>query len=305
MKKFLTILLSCCLSFCVASSFCGVFADESRNGEFEIIQENTDGIKLTRINNVFSLNAKKTRSINKNQLEQFAKEHPVGFDVGLAKSSKYIVYQEQKINALTGEMYSGSTTDQDGYLTMYTTAYHKGYSKSGNARYLVKGEIVFHKVFKTRNQDQFIMNHSTTGVFDSTGTEEGMMSYHASLHNHSAFRPPLDKEEDVNTPLTPDYTNSYGVCFKLKWPRDEIQNNNSSGAIKVDIRYVYTNWKLSGSYYVIATNDTNVAINYIQNKDILGNNLSISFGAYGVSAGLNIEGKRQEFNARPILIYNI
>lgn len=300
-----------CCAIMVSMLFCGMSVPLQSYAEgqgFEIVQETSEDAQIFRINNISKLNdARNARSMERsatNPLAQFAEDHPIGFNLELAKNSNYVVYQEQEINAIyTND--SGEWTDNEGYMTIYTAAYHQGYNVSGNARYLVTGDIVFHKTFKLRYEEQLIMNHSANGVFDSTGTESGTMSYHASLHNHSAYSTQKDIEKDVTENILPDYSQSSGVCFKFKWPEDLIRYNGAGGAQKVDIRNVYTNWRLTTSYYVIATNDTNVAVNYIHNEKILGDALSISFGAYGVSANIDIKGNYTPYYARPILIYNI
>lgn len=274
--------------------------------KFNIVQEEENGIKTFRLNNIFSLEQRPvTRGASSDPIEEFAQNHPYGFDMQEAKKSNFVVYQEQTIAAQEPDE-EGAWSDDEGYLTIYTTAYHKGYTKSGNARYKVDGEIVFHKTFKLRYEEQFILSHSATGVFDSSGTESGSMSYHHYYHNHSAYHnPPEDWEKDVVKTLEPSYTQTFGVCFKLEWPSDVSAHNNAAGPIKVDHEEVYSNWNLKGSYYVIATNDTNVGVAYVHNENFFGNALSVSFGACGASVNLDIEGKDTLYSARSILIYNI
>ncbi len=274
----------------------------AQDAGFNIVQVTDGNVETFRLNNIFALKATSTKTkTNINPLDTFSLEHPKGFNVEMAQESNYVVYQKQTLAAD-----SDSWSDSEGYLTIYTTAYHRGYTPTGNARYQITAEIDFHKTFIMRNEEQLILNHSAAGVFDSTGSEWGTMSYHASLHNHSAFvNPPIDKEEDVTLNITPDYSQASGVCFKFEWPEDLRQFNNAGGALKVDIRNVYTDWYLTANYYVIATNDTNVAVSYIHNEKITGGALSVSFGAYGISANINIDGTNTPYYARPILIYNI
>ncbi|HIX50139.1 MAG TPA: hypothetical protein H9851_02545 [Candidatus Borkfalkia faecavium] len=274
--------------------------------EFNIVQEEVDGVKTFRLNNILSLDqSPMTRNASNDPIEEFAKQHPYGFNEQEAKESNFVVYQEQ---TLAAQDFDGESewSDDEGYLTIYTTAYHKGYTITGNARYKVEGEVVFHKTFKLRYEEQFILSHSTAGVFDSNGTEEGNMSYHYYYHNHSAYHnPPEDWEKDVTEELIPSYTQSFGVCFKLQWPTDVKAYNDGAGATKVDHKQIYSNWHLEGSYYVIATNDTNVAVSYVHNENFFANALSVSFGACGISANIDIEGSNTLYSARPILIYNI
>lgn len=286
-------------------------ANAEEKPAFNITEEMNDGVKTIRLNNINLIEKSGTSTLKKakavDPLNEFAKEHPYGFDIDEARTSSYIVYQEQVMYAADSDNPDYSDKFDDGYLTIYTTAYHKGYTPSGNARYLVKGEVVFNKLFKTRLEERFIISHSANGTFDSTGTETGVMSYHASIHNHSAYvNPPIDEEKDVVKNLKPKYS-LYGIDFALRWPEDLKLNNNSGGPGKVDRREIYTDWHLYGSYYVIATNDTNVAVTYAHNLKVFSGSLSVGIGACGVSANVTITPERQkrQYDARPITLYNI
>lgn len=290
-------------------------ANAEEKPAFNITEEMNDGVKTIRLNNINLIEKSGTSALKKakavDPLNEFAKEHPYGFDIEEARTSNCVVYQEEVVYASESEGSEEpdySDRFDDGYLTIYTTAYHKGYTPTKNARYLVKGEVVFNKLFKTRLEERLILAHSANGTFDSTGTETGVMSYHASIHNHSAYvNPPIDEEKDVVKNLKPKYSSMNGVDFALRWPEDLKLNNNSGGPGKVDRREIYTDWHLYGSYYVIATNDMNVAVTYAHNLKIFAGSLGVSIGVSGANVNVTVtpENQTRKYSARPLTLYNI
>ena len=220
----------------------------------------------------------------------------------LAKTSNYVVYQEQTISLFPEPDASGKWDSDDGYMTIYTTAYHQGYVKSGNERYLIIAQVKFNNVFNKRNEDLLFMEHFSNAILDTEGTSEKcIMSY---LHDFYSNVPGPDNfEETLKNEIKPNYSLDNGVSFALQWPKDK--KISVEGYV---IQETYKNWDGLAAYNIITTNDANVKISYIHNKKSLGGSLSVglSYGPLGVS--FNIEGdngKYIPYAARPITVYNI
>lgn len=234
-------------------------------------------------------------------------------DLDLLNTSSSVIIQEERVSGVIGDIIdipeegsgdakSDSWSDDEGYLTICTIAYQTGKSPTGHTTYKIVGQVNFHKTFKLRNKDILVLRGSDHAVFDDSYTDSGVYGYHASIHNSNDFAS-TDIEENRMFDLTPNYSyGTSGVAFEFRFPEDNV-GTATGGGVTVTMNEMYTNWWVIG-YYGISVLDTAVVqVSYIHNENLLGGDLSLSFGPVGLSFSLS--GSNTVYDARPMTLYDV
>ncbi len=231
--------------------------------DFEIIKEQYNS-EVYRINNIVSHG-------NFAPLEQFAADHPIGFDLEKAKNSINAVHQVVHFFDKT------SNDDKEKYFSAYTTAYHTGFApgKLKGSVYEIETELVFYKPFKMRNEDVFTFTYDTSkGAFNSEIDEKCTIFYSDNSGDHS-------KEMRI------EY-NGANLRFRVQWPKNTLNNKSS-------------NWSLKANYSIVTNYGTYVNINYIHNEKILGDIWNRILGR----SNIILTGSRTAYIGAMLMLYNL
>lgn len=306
MKKVFVVLLCVCL-ICANMTFMSGHAMEVNNLHIENIEVN-EYTNRTEIHKPSGL-VKSSNQIQKVVQENLLNEELVEISSDII-TQKQIFYKpsgyeitvvengvEKQITA------QDSWSDDEGYLTIYTTAYKIGYDKEGDAIYTIEGKVQMHKTFKMRNQEEFVLHHSANGSY-KPNSASGQQGYHESYKGYNPYvGGDTSYEKDIVNNLTPKFSSLSGINFSFKFPEDYNHSSTGGGVSLTSIAH-FTNWWCFGKYDVIVSDKTNVQTCYYHNEKFFGGNLSVSFSAYGLGLSVTVSGTCTKYEAEPILLYN-
>ncbi len=201
-----------------------------------------------------------------NSLDVYVQEEYVEFD------EKYIKKDIETISL--NDTQTQEYLHNKGYIKFITKAYALGF---------YDGSIVYHivttteqqKSFKINKKDDLIIRHGENSVtlnidkYQAKG--ESCTPYTIYMEND----PSNPTYGNVINELSPNYSFSNGGVY-YTFP------GGFTSSINKGVNIVYDNTKVTGDYYIVATDTTEVQPVYVHNRNLLFDSISISFGPIGV-----------------------
>ncbi len=170
------------------------------------------------------------------------------------------------------------------YMKLNTVAYtlDDETTAAGNPVFKIVGNAKMSKQFKMRNREEiFTITGGANSVYCDSHVRKGLV----------AFKLATPKTKYVYEDLAPNYSTSFGVLYKFRNKPTAYDENNSSW--NADLA------SISGTHFLIITNDSSVQITYVHNEDWWGNNLTINIGHLGYT----FKGSHTEYVAEPVTLY--
>ncbi len=202
-----------------------------------------------------------------NSLDVYIQEEYIEFDE---------IYNQNTINSV--DLYDSQTEEyfhNKGYIKFTTKAYALGF---------YDGSIVYHIVTTPEQQKSFVVNQK-----DNLIIRHGDNAVTLNIDNYQAkgesctpctiywtYKPSNPTQADVINELEPNYSFKNGGVY-YTFPAGFSSTTGDVASI------VYGNTQVTGDYYIVATDTTEIQPVYVHNRNILIDSLSISFGPIGAS----------------------
>lgn len=210
------------------------------------------------------------------------------YDVDLTEASQSLDVYVQEEYIKFDEKYTQENIQTANLLDTQTQEYlhNKGYIKFITKAYALgfyDGSIVYHIVTTTEQQKSFVLNKKdnliirhgenavTLNIDDYQAKGESCTPY-TVYWTYNPKNPSYDKA--VNN-LYPNYSYSNGGVY-YTFPAGYSSTTSDIASV------VYGKTKVTGDYYIVATDTTEVQPVYIHNYNIFLDSVSISFGPIGV-----------------------
>jgi len=194
--------------------------------------------------NVEQIVVKKNKNIKKKKnVEKFTKikskfllsENYDDSEVIYSSIEQINVVNESGTNEISSQSINNEWSDNEGYLTIYTSAYKIGNEQSDSGKiypvYHIEGKVVMSKTFKLRYQDQLIIRHSSSGAFYTGCETTGLQKYKTITSSNNPYVGQKTVYNNVENKLTALFSNP-GVNYKFKFPED-YGNSSTGGGVTV------------------------------------------------------------------------
>lgn len=267
---------------------------------FESLNYENDNLKNENIN-ITKEEWHNDNNIDDEDTKNLFDKYYIDYDEAKVSSDIYIQEETLKFDEITNDnnehniKFSSEVEElhNEGYIKFITTAYAIGYYDGGIV-YHVKVRSEQQKSFIQKRTDNLIIQHGENAVtfinndYNASGNRYVPCTINWSLPGKEPTK------SDINQELEPNYNyKEGGVYYSFK------AEETGSSSDFYSTTYGYTT--ITGDYYLIATDTTEIQASYIHNYNIFVNSLSISFGNIGV--GINIgEGFYDIMSTTPMIL---
>lgn len=228
----------------------------------EIVKENVEKITITK-EKVSLFEDRNNYKTKEKVLNEFGEVIGEGEKV----DSEQIIIQKEVFSSSSSFDYSNITNSDDGYITIYTTAYYYGNDVGYDYRiYEIEGFIQYNRNYATRKSDSIAISHSDPATY-------------VSGHNYG------EVEGDYIQEVNPSYAQGYGVVYRFKLPSGHLISAKGQYAIRIPMGQV-----------------ANVQVCYVHTTALFSDNVSVGIGAGPLSFSVTGGGHDEHFS-EPLSIY--
>lgn len=262
-KLVLLMVLVFCLTFGTATiGMAGASTIDMYAVENEVVKENVEKITITKEKvGIFEDKNKYTTK------EKVLTEYGEVISTEEKTNFEQIIIQKEVFETRSGFDYSNTTNSDDGYITIYTTAYYYGNVVGYNYRiYEIEGFIQYNKNYAMRKTDSIAISHSAQATY-------------VSGHNYGEIEASSIQE------IQPSYTNKHGIVYRFKLPSGTLVSAKGQYAIRIPEGQI-----------------ADVQVCYVHTTALFGDNVSIGIGDGPLSFSIT-GGSHDETYSEPLSIY--